>query len=162
MSCTAEQIAEKRRLAMEKLKQTKASAQNNQSAGPTPQSNNATSPGTNAKSFYGNGRNEKANQLNQYESKMKQQQQTPGHSNRISSQPYPRNASAQYKTTNNNQQKMASIFKNVVTCTCVMISPRRFQVIHKGYHAKLIDVFKTIPTRSYGKLFGSSPFPFEY
>lgn len=147
MSCTAEQIAEKKRLALERLKQTKASQQSATS------SKNARSPG--AATFYGNEKNEKANQLNQYENKMKHQ---PSHSssNRILSQPYPqRNANPNLTPTNaNNHQKnqnTASIFKKVVTCTCSMISQTRFQVTESGYFATLIDVYKSIPTRAFGK-----------
>lgn len=149
MSCTAADIAEKKRQAMERLKHTKASAQT------TPNSKNSTSTETTNKntfSFYGSATNEKTNTLNKYENKMKQQP-TYRQSNRISSQPYPRNGNTSPKATNNNEQKIAPVFKNVVTCTCTMISPKRFQVIQKGYHAKLIDVFKTIPTRSFGKQF---------
>ncbi|XP_055295299.1 SWI/SNF-related matrix-associated actin-dependent regulator of chromatin subfamily A-like protein 1 [Sitodiplosis mosellana] len=147
MSCTAEEIARKKREALERLKQTKALAQ----TGNVPSKN--TSPGTAAKAtsvFYGNTSNDKANTLNQYENKMKQQQ-TPSHNNRISSQPYPRNSvqNTAAQNTNLNQRTWASIMAKPVTCTCSMISSTRFQVVQSGYHNKLIDVFKTIPTRSY-------------
>lgn len=143
-ACTLEEIAEKRRLAQERLKKTKASAQS---------SNSTSSAGTSTRTFYGNGQSPLANTLNKYESKIKQQP-THSYSNRISSQPYPRNGNAQRTSANNDQQKTAPLFMNVVTCTCtcIMITPKRFQVIQKGYHMKLIDVFKTIPTRSYGKI----------
>lgn len=152
MSCTAEEIAKKRHEALERLKQTKALAQTGNV------SNKTTSPGTSNKAtsnFYGNASNNKADTLNQLENKMKQQP-TSSHHNRISSQPYPRNGNTTNNTptrnTNGNQQKMAPIFAKPVTCTCSMISSKRFHVIPKGYNEKLIDVFKTIPTRSYGKI----------
>lgn len=152
MSCTAEQIAEKKRLALERLKQTKAAQQSATS------SSNAKSPGTSAKTssiFYGSEKNEKAHQLNQYEIRMKHQ---PSHSssNRILSQPYPqRNGNQNVTPTNpNNHQKnqnTAPILSKVITCTCSMISQTRFQVNESGYFAKLIDVYKSIPTRSFGE-----------
>lgn len=155
MSCTAEEIAKKRREALERLKQTKALAQTSNI------SNKETSPGTASKAtltFYGNTSSDKANTLNQYENKMKQQH-TPGHNNRISSQPYPRNDQTVQnnvaRNTNRNQQKWSSIMAKPVTCTCSMISSKRFQVIQSGYHEKLIEVFKTFTTRAYGKQIGS-------
>lgn len=155
MACTAEEIAEKRRQAQERLKQRKATIQT------TTHSTNSTSPSTSSKaaqSFYGTANNEKVNTLNNYENKMKQQS-SPIHKNRISSQPYPKrdgssNSNHTANRMKNNEQKNASIFMQVVTCTCSMISENRFQVIQKGYNAKLIDVFKTISTRSYGKYLG--------
>lgn len=164
MGCTAEEIAEKRRVALERLKQRKETAKTSKSS---TSSNTATSPGTAAKAssaFYGNQKQDKANALDQYENKMKHETK---HStaNRIMSQPYSKrheNAStnAPLKNTtstnnnnnnNNNNQKPASIFTKVVTCTCSMISPTRFQVVASGYSDKLIDVFKSIPTRAYSK-----------
>lgn len=153
MSCTFEEIAKKRLEAAERLKQTRALAQSSNV------SNQTTSPGTVAKAtsnFYGNTSNDKAKTLNQYENKMKQQT-TPSYNNRISSQPYPRNGNsvknASTSNTNNNQQKLAPIFAKPVTCTCSMISSKRFQVVQSGYNEKLIHVFKTISTRSYGECF---------
>lgn len=155
MSCSAAEIAEKRRLAKERLQKTLGTAHTPK---PSTSSNTATSPGTDAKPtsvFYGNGNNEKAETLNQYENKMKHQ---PSHrtANRISSQPYPvRDGAAAQSTsstnTNNNARKVASIFEKVISCTCSMISSTRFQVKESGYSAKLIDVYKSIQTRSFGK-----------
>lgn len=155
MSCSAAEIAEKRRLAKERLQKTLGTAHTPK---PTTSSNIATSPGTDAKPtsvFYGNGNNEKAETLNQYENKMKHQ---PSHrtANRISSQPYPvRDGAAAQSTsstnTNNNARKVVSIFEKVISCTCSMISSTRFQVKESGYSAKLIDVYKSIQTRSFGK-----------
>lgn len=153
MSCTAEEIAKKRREAAERLKQTRALAQSGNV------SNQITSPGTATKAtsnFYGNTNNDKAKTLNQYEKKMKQQT-SPSYNNRISSQPYPRNGNSVNNAwnTNKNQQKVTSIFAKPVTCTCSMISSKRFQVVQSGYNDKLIEVFKTVSTRSYGKYFNT-------
>lgn len=164
MSCTAEQIAEKKREAMERLKQTKATATTSKASSNT---NNATSPGTAAKSsstFYGNQQNDKANALNEYQNKMKTEKKSTS-CNRISSQPYPKrnenatmNVPLKSTTTNNNNnniQKAAPVFTKAVACSCSMITPKRFQVSISGYSAKLIDVFKSIPTRAFSKLFCS-------
>lgn len=165
MQCTADEIAEKRRLAMERLKKKKEAAQ---IQAPTPNSSTAsastvTSPGTSTKStsiFYGSDSQQKANALNQHENKMKQPHYH-GQTNRILSQPYPkRDANSTPSTTtttttttmsNNSAQSFLKPFEKVVTCACSMISPTRFQVVTCGYSEKLIDIFKTIPTRSYSK-----------
>lgn len=159
MNCTAEEIKEKRRLALERLKKTKEATQNQIPVPiPTTSASTATSPGTSTKptsSFYGNDTHQKTNALNQYENKMKQQHQY-GQTNRIMSQPYPKRddkptSSTTTNNNNNNAKTFMNSFKKVITCTCSMISSSRFQVNISGYSAKLIDVFKTIPTRSYSK-----------
>lgn len=150
MSCTAEQIAEKRREAAERLKQTKANAQ---ASKPNASSNNATSPGTAAKSFYGKQQNEKADALDQYQNKLKQDTKH-NTSNRILSQPYPKrdgNTNAPQNASANTNTNWKATFGKVVTCTCSMISATRFQVIISGYSEKLIDTFKSIPTRAYSE-----------
>lgn len=165
MGCTAEEIAEKRRVAMERLKQTKETAKTSKS---NTNSNTVTSPGTAAKAssaFYGNQQNDKANALNQYENKMKHETKHSS-ANRILSQPYSKRhetastntplkstTSTSNNNNNNNNQKPYSIFTKAVTCTCSMISQTRFQVATSGYSEKLIDIFKSIPTRAFSKLF---------
>lgn len=171
MGCTAEEIAEKRRLAMEKLKKTTAAFEatrtpnptTNSTTNPTSNKKTITSPGTDTKPtsiFYGNGKNEKAETLNQYEIKMKHQTNHSS-SNRILSQPYPKrdgtvtkNVQFTHATNNNSNsaQKFNSMFKKVINCTCSMISSTRFQVKESGYSARLIDIYKSIPTRAFSKL----------
>lgn len=162
MGCTAEEIAEKRRLAKEKLQKTAAAfaAARTPTSKPTTHSTTATSPGTDTKPtsvFYGNEKNDKAETLNQYENKMKHQ---PSHSssNRILSQPYPKRDGAAAQSTSttstnmdNKASKVAPMFTKTVTCACSMISSTRFQVKESGYSAKLIDIYKSIPTRAFSK-----------
>lgn len=154
MSCTAEEISEKRRIALERLKNRKLNiintavpVQSTTTVQPLQEksANAATSPKS-IVSFYGNATNVKTNQLSVYESIIKK---SPPNkiANRILSQPY---------SNQNNQsgpsatiKTLAPVFTTVVTCTCSLITPRRFQVITSGYLAKLIDVFKTIPSRAY-------------
>lgn len=170
MQCSAEQIKEKRRLALERLKRTKDSQTQAQASNPTATSNGtstATSPGTSTKptsTFYGSDTQKKANELNEYENKMKQQHHH-GQASRILSQPYPKrdpNATSSSATSNNNAPKFLKPFEKVVTCTCSMISPTRFQVVTCGYSEPLINVFKTIPTRSYSNLKIPSYFQFYF
>lgn len=156
MSCTADEIEEKKRLAQERLKKTKEASQSQIPVShPSTSANNATSPGTSTKStsiFYGNDTQQKANTLNHHENKMKQQHQY-GQISRIMSQPYPkRDANVPTPATaQNSAHKFLKPFEKVITCTCSMISSTRFQVITSGYSDKLIAVFKTIATRSYSK-----------
>lgn len=171
MSCTAEQIAEKKRLALERLKQRKnaspKSATSNQETSidsviPPSVSINPTT------SFYGANINSKTNELTNYENKIKNLKNITNN-NRILSQPYPKKepssgkpgtgnilasinaASNTAMNKTNTTNKSASIFVKTVICSCEVIEESRFQVIPSGYHAKLIDVFKTIPMRKYGK-----------
>lgn len=44
----------------------------------------------------------------------------------------------------------AALMKRCITCTCSMNSENRFDVIISGFHSKLIDTFKTIPSNKYG------------
>ncbi|KAJ6646348.1 SWI/SNF-related matrix-associated actin-dependent regulator of chromatin subfamily A-like protein 1 [Pseudolycoriella hygida] len=148
MSCTAEEISEKRRIALERLKNRKLQMNTAaQSATKTTEQpmQSATSPKS-VESFYGKVTNVKTDQLTAYENKMKTSA-TSKATNRILSQPYPNNkfeagASQKNKT-------LAPVFTKVIACSCSMISTRRFEVVTSGFHQKLIDVFKTIPSRSY-------------
>lgn len=151
MSCTAEEIAEKRRIALERLKNRKLKqntpCQSTEAVQPLQdkQNNTATSPKS-VVSFYGSATNVKTNQLSAYENKIKNSP-TNKIANRILSQPYSdRNQSGPNSST---IKTLAPVFSTVVTCSCSLITPRRFQVVTSGFFAKLIDVFKTIPSRAY-------------
>lgn len=50
------------------------------------------------------------------------------------------------------QKQIAPVFVKRVTCKVAMISPVRFEVQPSFFHAQLIEVFKTIPSKAYGKL----------
>lgn len=150
MQCTAHEIAEKKRLAQERLKKRKEGDENKPSFGGNKQ---PTSPGTlpnPTSSFYGNASSSKANELNALENQIKH---SPNHaaSNRILSQPYskpnsmPNNKAAEVG-------KLANIFVTAVTCSCSMVSETRFEVKISGFHEQLVNVFKMIPSKSYGEL----------
>lgn len=42
--------------------------------------------------------------------------------------------------------------KSVVEGTCVLVDKMRFKVV-VGFHSQLVGVFKTLPSRSYGKIY---------
>lgn len=175
MSCTAEQIAEKKRLALERLKQ-KTNALPNPSNHPNQQISTETviqpsTPSINSTtSFYGANINSKTNELTNYENKIKTQKMFKNN-NRILSQPYPKKepssslgqpgmgsisaainaASNAAIDKTNTTNKVASVFVKTITCTCEVIEPNRFQVVMSGYNENLIKVFKTIPSRKYGE-----------
>lgn len=153
MSCTAAEIAEKRRQAIERLKQR----QKPSSTQPLQQKQNtttATSPGS-SKAFYGNALHEKAAKLSEYENKIKHSY-NPHTPNRILSQPYTK----RHEHTNNNSSRTKTpsssanrvIISSSTACTLSMITEKRFRVTASAYNAKLIEVFQTIPTRSYGMI----------
>lgn len=143
MQCTSEEIAEKKRLALERLKQRNQATDNKAGGG---NNNNVSSASTALKTtsgFYGNASSSKAAALDNYENKMKH---SPSRavSNRILSQPYSARAPKPADTT-----KIASVFTNVVTCSCQMVAATRFEVNINGFLQQLIAVFKTIPSKNY-------------
>ena len=134
MSCSREEIAEKRRLAQEKLRQSKSSVC------------------VSTNSFYG----PQKNVLSEYQNKIKAT--SPYKNARILSQPYTNNNTTsgrrQSKETETNKASTSAVCapifdKNFCTCTCSLISANRFVVIPSTFHSQLIDVFKTIPSKLY-------------
>lgn len=57
--------------------------------------------------------------------------------------------------TSNNPQKLNYVNNNLIskqiTCSLSIETENKFIVIPSGFHGKLIDIFKTIPSRSYSK-----------
>lgn len=153
MSCTAEEISEKRRIALERLKNRKLNinpaVQSTVAVQPVQNSTNAATSPKSIVSFYGSTTNVKTNQLSAYENKIRESP-TKKIANRILSQPYSNrnNGSGPSAST---ITKLAPVFTTSVTCTCSLISACRFQVITSGYFARLIDVFKTIPSRTFSR-----------
>lgn len=164
MSCTAAEIAEKRRQAIERLKQRQnPSASTVQPLQQKQNTTSATSPGS-SKAFYGNASHEKAAKLSEYENKIKHSSD-PHTSNRILSQPY-----SKRHEHNNNMSRTSEpsprtnrfILSSLTACTCSMISEKRFEITASANNTKLIEVFKTIPTRSYGTITYSFLLEFIY
>lgn len=158
MSCTAEQIAEKRREAQERLRLRQEQQKSSNHAAVSVNNNNTIKPASvsgvaegKINAFYGSSTANKTAELQNYEAKIKSQQPYKN-KNRILSQPYPKkDAKAAVASTKAPETKLAPVFQKTVTCTCAMVASTRFNVIVDGYNVPLIDVFKTIPTRSYGE-----------
>lgn len=174
MSCTAEQIAEKKRIAQERLKERQqvtatngAPKLNNNNVAPatasTAQKSSVSSTTTlstpatvntslhTSTAFYGGSTARKTAELQKYEAKLRTEPRYKN-KNRISSQPYPtKDAKAVANNAKTDAQKIAPVFQKTVTCTCVMVSSSRFIVITEGFHDPLITLFKTIPTAKYGR-----------
>lgn len=155
MSCTPAEIEEKRRIALERLKNRKLNMNVGKQSSTTVQSvpSNSTTSATSPKSivsFYGNTTDNKTNQLNDYENTIKSSVINKT-TNRILSQPYQDRRSG--NSAGESSKKLAPVFTKTITCSCSLVSPHRFQIITSGYLAKLIDIFKTIPSRSYSNSF---------
>lgn len=123
MQCTAEEIAEKRRLAQQKLAQKRLTLEN---ASATCSDRNITS------NSYVNKPSSPLVSRNNLQSPKQ-----------FTFKPY-------------TKQKLTPPAKNetktdVITGTCYLISDFRFAVDLSAFSAAAVDIFKTIPTRSYSK-----------
>lgn len=49
------------------------------------------------------------------------------------------------------QKNVTPVFLNSVSCKVTMINAQRFEVQPSSFHNKLIEVFKSIPSKTYGK-----------
>lgn len=142
MSCTADEIAEKRRIAQERLKENARKS-----------TENAVSP---PRKFYGAIKQENnAAVFRQaisvgvnHQNKMKSDNSAKA--NRIFSQPYTKKNEPSTETFS-----FAKVFNKTITCTCSLISDDRFVVASSGYSEKLINELKTISSRVYGKISSS-------
>lgn len=142
MSCTSEEIAEKRRIALERLKSKRQIPCTSSSSSAS--SSSLTEKSTN---FYGSTANNNNNNITSpknVSNDNKIGQQNPYKNARILSQPYNTKTTAAATT-------IAPIFTKQISCVCSMITSERFNVVPSGFHAKLIDVFKTIPSRAYSR-----------
>ncbi|XP_055837389.1 SWI/SNF-related matrix-associated actin-dependent regulator of chromatin subfamily A-like protein 1 [Episyrphus balteatus] len=178
-TCSAAEIAEKKRIALEKLKAKKNQIPNKPTIVPPknsvhpPQTTNS-SPSASASSapktitspvqtFY------KSNSENKASDFLKAIKQSSTFANRNearnSTHPYTRpngnsNSPQQQQSsagnsvfknalTTDNKSKIAPVFVQSVSCTCYLISCYRFAVNPSGYHTQLIEVFKSIPSKAY-------------
>lgn len=136
MECTPEEIAEKKRIAQERLKAKKeAMAKAKESCSSEGKSNEKQQPTV------------ALNTSNKILT-------NPYQNSRILSHPYhPTTSKVGNTSTNNkvNDNKQVISIPNPISCNCYMISESRFEVNPSGYNSKLIDVFRTIPSRGYGR-----------
>ncbi|EDW11434.1 SWI/SNF-related matrix-associated actin-dependent regulator of chromatin subfamily A-like protein 1 [Drosophila mojavensis] len=166
--CTADEIAEKRRIALAKLQ-----AKKNQ----TPAVNSNTKPATNvneqlgaksASSFYNsppqnntktvnnNNNNVSQNKSSSFLNALKAIKTTSARElGRVAAHPYQRPNGGSKPTLclsperEQPQQQLASVFTKSISCKVYLISAQRFAVVPSGYHQQLIEVFKNIPSKSY-------------
>lgn len=177
MSCTAEEIAEKRRIAQARLKakQTATCASLNTksllthttttSAPLKAQLTHAATiniivPEKNSVSFYGASNKTNCSTGSTYQplAVNQQQQQTINKlkaspsfkDNRTKYGPYANRNNSLGNTQKNDNQTVAAIFRKTISCTCSMITEKRFVVTPSAYHAQLIEVLKSIPSKAYG------------
>ncbi|XP_058824216.1 SWI/SNF-related matrix-associated actin-dependent regulator of chromatin subfamily A-like protein 1 [Topomyia yanbarensis] len=158
MSCTAEEIAEKRRIAIERLNARKNAVENSKPQS-IPSSEASPKPTFtlplkqqqaihSSASFYGkanatdNPHQSSNNKPNGYGPGKVKQVFT---NTRMQSNPYTRNGPANRRTPG----KIAPVFIRTVTCACAMVSETRFVVQASGFNDKLIEVFKSIPSKQY-------------
>ncbi|XP_075152134.1 SWI/SNF-related matrix-associated actin-dependent regulator of chromatin subfamily A-like protein 1 [Haematobia irritans] len=166
-SCSAAEIAEKRRIALEKLKAKKANLAKTPPQTKAPP-NTTIASSTNAPITTENKASSFLNALKG--SNIFKQRQEPQHSARDAAHPYKRPSLEEsknfYKKSSNgdNNEKrngpilglcpaqksiIGPVGVNSVSCKVAMISVTRFEIQPSGYHSKLIEVFKTIPSKSY-------------
>ncbi|XP_036213935.2 SWI/SNF-related matrix-associated actin-dependent regulator of chromatin subfamily A-like protein 1 [Bactrocera oleae] len=176
--CTAAEIAEKRRIALEKLaakKQRLANASSTATKITSPvqqqltatgdistnsffkqQNHTQTHSATNANPPQNSSAKPTAAAINFLNDLKRSNIGKYVNKARNSAQPYSRSPfnhkqkdAATHSANNSNQQNLAPIFVVKVSCKVYMISNTRFVAQPSCFHAKLIDVFKTIPSRSY-------------
>lgn len=125
MECTPAEIAEKKRIALERLKAKKeamAKARESLSLKSNEKESWALSTSTKVLTNHQNAR--------------------------ILAHPYASKASSTNNFNNKNEQVVSS---KVISCSCCMISQNRFEVNPSAFNNKLIDVFRTIPSKGYGR-----------
>lgn len=132
MSCTAEEIAAKKRIALERLKAKKQSV---------PSANNSAAQFVSSNQFYGSKSSNHSppkDSRNSFKAKSSY-----ANCSRVN-QPYQKNV---YKQTTS---KIAPVFVNTITCTCALLSESHFTVVTSRFNEVLINAFKTIASSSFG------------
>lgn len=135
MECTPEQIAEKRRIALERLKAKKEAIAKAKEQSPA-----NTNTNTNVKASVALATSNKI-------------KTSPYQNSRNIAHPYASKTSPTNATNILNNKKepvVSSSLAKVISCSCYMISESRFEVNPSAFNNKLIDVFRTIPSRGYG------------
>lgn len=169
MSCSSEQIAEKKRLAQERLRTRKTEAlliaENKRLAlerlhartkqiGVDPQSRAKSSPSSsNSASLFIASLHPSTSTHPVGKIKI----------NEIRPKPYDKRPASSHTNENTSaivNQSVAPIFRKSISCVCSLVSATRFVVTPSGFHAKLIEVFKQIPSRSYGIFYSIYVDPF--
>lgn len=143
MACSPEQIAAKRQMALERLKQNQAKAST-----PGIASSPAKSLGVsiNSEQFYGSGQSSTTPRNQEYlpgktDNKIKAQ---PLKDNRIFSQPYANRTKEKVPEANK-----PVFLSSICVLKCSLLSEERFCVTLSNFSNQVTDAFKTIPSRNY-------------
>lgn len=134
MLCTAAEIERKKRLAKVKLLQKRTQHSRNLNDGPGITSNLAqtnTSPAS--PKFFPKAKS------------------VPGTSSSFDKSPKPRNNS--FPSSNNKFNTKPFNNDQRIQATCILLTSNRFQVKLSAYFNVAIEVMKTIPSKSYGKIY---------
>uniref|UniRef100_A0A8D8JPF5 SWI/SNF-related matrix-associated actin-dependent regulator of chromatin subfamily A-like protein 1 n=1 Tax=Culex pipiens TaxID=7175 RepID=A0A8D8JPF5_CULPI len=158
MACTAAEIAEKKRIAIERLNARKnalATTSNSTAKPPPQQVPKPTIPifplpekqrqamALASSSFYGT--NSSVGGIGKAPSSFA------NGSARSAAHPYSKPSFGKAQTTKPAALPVAPVFIRTVTCSCSMVTETRFTVVPSGFNEKLIEVFKSIPSKQYGK-----------
>ncbi|EDW71228.1 SWI/SNF-related matrix-associated actin-dependent regulator of chromatin subfamily A-like protein 1 [Drosophila virilis] len=156
--CTAAEIAEKRRIALAKLQAKKAQAPAikpstsvSEQLGAksainfyrSPPQSNAPKGPTVASKNNNNGQNKSSSFLNALKAIKSTSARELG---RAAAHPY---LKPKLQLSPDKQQPLAAVFVKSINCRIYMISAQRFAVTASGYHEKLIEVFKNMPSKCY-------------
>ncbi|XP_035913171.1 SWI/SNF-related matrix-associated actin-dependent regulator of chromatin subfamily A-like protein 1 [Anopheles stephensi] len=147
MSCTSEEIAEKRRLAIERLNARKKCVENQPNSST---SSNGDGGGVQRTTALGTAANKTPFSISTFYGG---NQSTFGkvssalHSKRGSTATAPYAKPGQKQTST--PAKVAPIFVRTVTCACSIVSESRFVVETNGFNESMIEVFKQIPSKMY-------------
>lgn len=143
MSCTLEQIAEKKRVALERLQRARQQksepAETATASQNAPKSANSASQFLSMNSFYGSvpatggGKIKSGNILQNHRT-----------------QPYSTpNKSTGHPKSGGGRLTQQLLFLPTKAATCSMISAERF-VVEASFHEQMVDVMKAMPNREYG------------
>lgn len=138
MSCTPAEIAEKRRIALERLKARKISQQTGAELQSKP-----------AQTFY--KKPETSNDGSQLLRVMHENKSSFGALRDVKNSAQSSFAKCSDKP-NPEVSKIPAFSFTTVNCNCFMLTDGLFAVHPSSYLSKLIDVFKSIPSRSYSKV----------
>lgn len=136
MSCTAEEIAAKKRIAQERLKAKKQSV---------PSASNSAAQFLSNNQFYGS---KSSNQSPPKDSRDSFKAKSSYANGSRVNQPYPKNSFKQ--TTIKVAPVLAPVFVKTITCTCALVTESHFKIVTSSLNKVLIETFKNIPSSSFG------------
>ncbi|XP_070141222.1 SWI/SNF-related matrix-associated actin-dependent regulator of chromatin subfamily A-like protein 1 isoform X2 [Drosophila kikkawai] len=167
-TCSASEIAEKKRIALSKLQAKKSQLQASGNGGrpaptiPTGAAQQQVHSGSHAGQWKVSrpGPTTSDNKSSSFLNALKAIKQTSARElSRSAAHPYQRpnggdkevrgRPTLSLDPEKDKQRPVAPVFRNSITCNLYMISANRFAAHTSGYHEQLIAVFKNMPTKSY-------------